>query len=108
MPKKPKAPHAAQNFARHIALLLPGQRLRLDLGLDKAAHLGAQQFVLFREIGRASAREPGLISAILFMAASRFFLFVACLFDFTCGALDRVQRSGPDKLSSLSARNTLL
>ena len=54
--EKAQAAHAAQHLARHVALLLPGERVRLDLGLDEAAHLRAQHLMLFREIRRPARR----------------------------------------------------
>ena len=41
--EKAKLAHAAQHLARDVALLLPLQAVRLDLGLDEAADLRAQQ-----------------------------------------------------------------
>jgi hypothetical protein len=50
--EKAELAHAAQHLARHHAVLLPLQRPRLDLLVDKAAKLGAQQFMLLAEIDR--------------------------------------------------------
>ena len=48
--EKAELTHPPQHFARHEALLLPGRSLRLDLGVDEAAHLIAQHRVFFAKI----------------------------------------------------------
>ena len=45
--EKAEFAHPAQHLARHHAFLFPGRRVRLDLLIDEAPDLGAQQFVLF-------------------------------------------------------------
>ena len=53
--------HPAQHLARHVALLLPLQAMRLDLVLDEAADLRAQQLVLFAEVGRGEGDGFGTV-----------------------------------------------
>ena len=45
--------HFSQHRARHHAVLLPLQRVRLDLLVDEAADLVPQQFMLLAEIDGA-------------------------------------------------------
>ena len=60
--EKAQAAHAAQHLARHVTLLFPGQRLRLDLGLDEPAHLRAEHLMLRREVWRTQIGKRPAVS----------------------------------------------